>query len=266
MNSLDMLIAMKKSQGTDDLSAIFDEVLKYEKLAKTPAFADIKSSAAVQKKLPMITKALNGDMYDIMLLQVIRNVLIHLDEDLPGILPTVFADLSKRTQQRLDILNKSIVRVVYSDLGSYQDTYAGSVLMTLVSNIDNTSQSVVIITHQSDGYIIYQGIIHKSDKKMTVTTKTIQQAKATVNDVTLGITTYSILGNNAYRFGTATVGEQQYDIMMPSHDTLWLLQEQNVVHEIKLSIDEINRFNLIKTDINKVTDFLLSKIVDVLRG
>ena len=202
-----------------------------------------------------------------MLLQVIRNVLIHLDEDLPGVLPTVFADLSKRTQQRIDILNRSIVRVVYSDLGSYQDTYAGSVLMTLVSNIDNTSQSVVIITHQSDGYIIYQGIIHNtSDKKMTATSKKIQPAKATANDVTLGITTYSILGNNAYRFGTATVGEQQYDIMMPSHDMLWLLQEQNVVHEIKLSIDEINHFNLIKIDANKVTDFLLSKIVDVLRG
>lgn len=270
MNSIELLIKMKKEQGSDDLIQIFDELVKYEKLAKTPAFADIKKNQAVQKKLPLLTRVVNNDLYALSLLHIANYVLIEMGEELPGMLPQVFAEITDRSARKLRIIEHSIVKVSYEDLYEFNDNMKDTVLLTFVDNERKKNRSVSIITKQDDEYVVYQGRIQvESQSKAEVKTITLPVFEGTSDKIVVSINTMSILGNNAYPFGTVSTMKEDkeyiYSLLMPSHDKLWLLNDKNIVeHSYDMSTDEVNELNFIKTDINEVTSFFVNLLEKIL--
>ena len=264
MNQIDMLIKMKKSQNTDDLLTMFDEIVKYEKLAKTPAFVDIKASAPVQKKLPLLTKVVNNDLYSLALLQIAFHVITHVGGELPGILPTVLEEVSTRNAQRIQILEQTVIKINYRDLNRYEESLKDLVLLTLVDNERKKDRSIAIITSEDGGYVVYQGVLHMKEEEEHTTISSLSCHYKKNDNILLQMYHYSVLGNNAYRFATAIFGDITYDIMMPYHNMIWLLQGNEVTHRIQLPMDAVNQFNFIKTDIGQLSDFLLEIITETL--
>ena len=60
--------------------------------------------------------------------------------------------------------------------------------------------------------------------------------------------TYSVLGNNAYRFGSYTTENFVYDIMIGTHNELYLMNGDIVVSVHPIPSEDHNALNMVKKD------------------
>ena len=87
MSAIENLIQIKKQCKNDDIVRIMDEVTDYEKLSRSPVFRDLRTSKPAQKKLPLLSSAYQGDLYALSLLTLGGNIIAHLTDQVPRVLP-----------------------------------------------------------------------------------------------------------------------------------------------------------------------------------
>lgn len=264
MSAIEALIKTKKQGTNDDLIKFLDELILYEKLAKSETFRDLRTSTAAQKKLPLLSGAYTGNLYSVSLCQMVVNILNHLDGDAPDIVKDPIVAMTEKDLRRLEILQRSVIRVSYRALNEYdherQKDHVVGIFTTNTS--DNEDQvSILIVVKENEKYFIYQGFYQNTDSDMgTMQIKSDVYRKTEGTD-RLEIQTYSLQGNNAYPFGVFYHGNNKYQVMMPYHDLirLTLINGEDRI-KIPLTTSDINRMNMSKTEIQTFSECLMDLI------
>lgn len=258
MAAIETLIKVKKQAKTDDLITMLDEITIYEKLSKSKAFRDLRTSKAGQKKLPLLSGAYQGDLYSLSLLNIANNIFIYLTGQGIPVLGNLLEDLSIKDEKRMEILERSVIKVGYWDLTSYDHEVMKDSIVAIFAEEAEKKTILMIIVRDGNEYQIYFGQYEEEKELEECDHKPYVLKK---DDQTLSITSYSILGNNAYPFGTFFDGTKNYEIMMPDYETIWLIPGEGEKEILHTTLSERNQIGLDKTNIDRFTETLLNIIL-----
>lgn len=259
MSAIDMLIKMKKQAKTDDLIVLMDEIIAYEKLSKIEAFRDLETSTAAAKKLPLLSAAHKGDIYCASMLEMARNIIIHMTGTAPPITNIPQKELTVREERMKDVMEQSIIQVKYRTLEEYRHATMEESVVAVFSEDREGKNSILIVVRDGICYDIYQG--HYWEGNGISACSPMKPFVYKKDGYILAIETYSTLGNNAYPFATITTPDICYSVMFPVHDIIWLTPREGEQAVVKLSQEQITRLNMVKNDIHKFTECL----VDIIR-
>lgn len=259
MSVIDTLIKVKKQTKTDDVINIMDELIAYEKLSKVEAFRDLKTSKVAQQKLPLLSGIYRGDLYSLALVEIVENILIHLDEQIPEVLTNRTEEMDKKEEKRLKILENHIVHVMYRSLNEYDHELMEEHVVAVFIKEEKSQNAIVIIIKENDQYEFFQGYYQETNAKEQKNDK-LKPFVYTDGEVSLTITTYSILGNQAYPFAVFTTQKGSYDVLIPNYDELWLMKDSKTYQAISLTMGQRNELNNIKTDIQQYAEYLTDLI------
>lgn len=267
MSAIETLIKIKKSAKSDDLITLLDEVIAYEKLSKSEAFRDLSVSETAQKKLPLLAGAYKGDLYSLSLILLARNIIRHLENEVPEVLAIPIDRLAPKMQKRLELVQDNVIKVQYDDLTEYhQETMAEQVVAVFTENLGQR-KAILIVVRDNEKYDIYQGYYVDDNKTIHNMQKAVPYEREKTSVASgisyhLSILTYSLQGNNAYPFAELGYGETQYTVMMPDYTRIWIDEkETGIRREITLSMEERNALNLAKTEIEHFVNRLLEIII-----
>ena len=265
MTALESLIQAKKQAQTEDLLRFLDEIVLYKKLSKAEAFRDLRTSEAARKRLPLLSGAHTGNLYSLAMLSMVQNIMQHLDEEIPDVLYTPLENITERDEKRIALLEKSIIRVNYYPLSSYQDADCRDKIVAVFENKQSkskTQNALLIVTRVGDRYDIYQGYYAKKE----VEAPKLQHIPYThkEGEIALRIEIYSMLGNNAYPFAELSWGTDTFSVMMPDYKTIWLLKPHGLApsHVLPLTAEQVNGLNMAKTEVPGFA----TKIVEIIKG
>ncbi len=259
MSVLNDLIKIKTSKKEDDLIKMLDEVSAYEKLSVDKNLKDLKTSAVARAKCPLLAGFADGNMYETVLGELAGNVYLQIE----GIVPDVLAITEERTQKRekqIKILEQSIFRVDYRELAEYDNETMEDMLAAVFTRKYADNVLAVLIVRHPSGYTMYHGSYTISGKG---TEKKIRKIYNPV--ITKGkhgrftLYSYSVLGNNGYRFGSYEVSDAVYDVMIGPDNIMYVMQK-NVGNEISLSREECNDLNIAKKNPYDFADQVVSII------
>ncbi len=260
MTTIDTLIAIKKQSNTDDIIRFLDELITYEKLSKLPAFQDLEHSEAAKKKLPLLSAVYQNEFYALAIAEMAESILAYLEEDIPPVLHDRLQALTPKQVHKLNIMMKGVLEVSYHPLEEYvPDIMAEDVIAVFESERPNeeTEENALLILvkpEQSRIYSIYQGHYNPGakERKSPAFDKIKPYVHTESDGSTLTISHYSLLGNNGYVFAIYTKAGTDYQVLMPYHDTIWLLNSGICEQVVKLDLTQCNELALAKT---KVAEF-----------
>lgn len=268
MSALDSLIKVKKQAKTDDLLTLLDEVIAYEKLSKIKTFRDLKTSETAQKRLPLLSGIYKNDLYSLAMVSMVINIIQHLDGNVPEVLTEPMEIIDKRDKKRMEMMEKSIIKVKYYALNEYDDEESHDDVVAVFSGETTPSAkqtAILVVTRKDGGYHIYQGYYEEAGDN-------VEQRKCTPyvyrdaqeNQAELVIQTYSLQGNNAYPFALFRYQGQECGVMMPDYRRIWLMDEdeKKVRHKITMKQEQINQLNLVRPEIGKFAECL----TEIIRG
>lgn len=259
MSAIEALIKVKKQAKNDDLIRLLDEVITYEKLNKMKTFENLRTSKAAQKKVPLLSSAYQGDMYALSMVTMAGHILRHLDDNIPLILTELEEQITEKEQQRLLIMQDALIQPQYWPLHEYKHDKMRNHVVAMFSNERADKTAILIVAKESGTYHIYQG--YYKAKKTSVVSKALEPYCVKHDNMSLSILTYSIQGNNAYPFGVFHKNKKRYDVMLPSHDSMWLREVQTgELFTISLSMEQRNRLNMAKAQVESFADILLQII------
>ena len=255
-NLLDTLIEIKKTQLTsryiqDILKNIVEEITIYQKLSKAPRFKSIVDSPVLQKKLPLVWKAFQGDLTTGFFFLTAIDIVNFLLDDVLQISIDYKNNLSKNESLLANTLMNSEINIQYEELDNFNHNDVTQnkieVISTLTQPIANNSELIknnmrlLLVTkiledkdfnrssNQTDvpKLIIYQGLINRTILENAVIEKTDTANSDTKTEkLTFLLNSYSVQGNNDYAFGTVTYNEIIYELSQPTttqfrlHDTV----------------------------------------------
>ena len=251
MSAIETLIKVKKQSKTDDLVRLLDEVTIYEKLAKSEAFRDLKTSQPARKKCPLLASAYDGDLYAMSLLTLAGHVIAHLESVVPHVLTEPMAGLSQRERQKMELMQNQVICVSYDSLTAYDHKTMAEHVVAVYTSERETETAILIVVRNNNAYVIYQG--YYKEQSIVNNQKDYQPYVETRGQKSLVISNYSIQGNNAYPFGQYVTGEHTYSVMLPNHETLWAFKDIDHPMVIPLSIGDRNQLTMTKQSIKTFT-------------
>lgn len=261
MSMIDQLIQMKRAKKDNDIVAMLDEFTLYDKLSDIKALGDIDNSPALQKKLPHLTKLIKGDFYNLSLAIVARDILTHLNYEIPSAIYNHMADIPERTKKRLTLVGDSTVQAEYRELREYhQETNKNKVIGVYTNNVEDSDMvRIIIIVNQRDEiYTIYQGSYEEIDGEVCEKESRMnQQISSYIEKVkhgTIIIPNYSIQGNNSYPFAQYKNQEGFYYISIPDRKHLALSKDAPAYWDVSKGeiIGEVENITLTTKEINKL--------------
>lgn len=261
MSILDDLLKVKKSAKENDLINFIDEVPVYEKLSVNDKFKDLKSSEVARNKCPMLAAFTDGKAYETILADLVANIYMHMEGRIPEVLRSV-AERTPKQQKQFEILQSGIAHVSYYDLTQYDHEIMSESVAAVFTKEDKGVVTTAIIVRSTDGYEMYHGIYTVGGDVKNVISRLepiIIQGQRGV--FTMG--TYSMLGNNAYQFGTYNTGQVSYGVMISLEEELFLMNRENVAMNYKMTYTEANTLNRAKRDPEEFARRVLSIIESV---
>ena len=260
MGALESLIQIKRMAKSDDVVQLLDEVATYEKLAKVEAFRDLKTSEAARKKLPILAKAYDSDLYAVMLSDIASNILRHLEDEVPAVLEGLELVMNEKDVKRLEMMRSAIAQVTYRHVREYDhETMKGDIVAVFESSVELTNK-VIILVKTNGKYTVYQGSYSEEEKKKAERKKA--EPYVMERDGTrLSVMTYSIMGNNAYPFAVYEGEGGAFDVKMPDEGTISLASKtSNEARVHYMTKDEKNELTMAKSSVDKFANTLLEII------
>lgn len=276
MSVIDQLISIKKSSSNQDIISMIDEFITHEKLSRASSLGTIKDSPVLQKRLPMMYKAMSGDMYTTSLYILASNILTHLNVDIPEALKEYLNTLTPKKRQQLQIAQEHTLSIQYESLQAYNHLLDADHIVAIYTNeiVDSDRKSIVIVVHRERQYTIYQGTYAEgSSSEETEDYVKLEPYTFNGSDYQLIINSYSLQGNNSYFFAKLVYKHTTYHIMMPDTHQI-ILSKQGILGENEdlrdltfwdLSNSEVNAITFNQ---NKIDTFAetLSNIINVRKG
>ena len=269
---IDQLIHIKELSSSSDIITMMDEFVLYGRLSRSTALGNISDSPVLQKRLPLITKAVQGAIYELSLLVVASDIIQHLTGSIPDHIQAHLDDIPERTRRQLVAAQNGTLRVHYEVITAYHHESQENDVIAVYTNKQDTHTSVLIITHNMDRYTIYQGRFDNEDgDDAPDTIEAIDPTKTYIHKSEtheIHLDTYSNQGNNGYFFAQLHMDGLICHMMIPTPKTLWLsasphikqlLDPQGLI-EIQLNQAEINTLNMSKHSVEAFTT-TLSKII-----
>lgn len=245
MSVLDSLIKIKTSTQDDDLLKLLDEISIYEKLSVDEKLKDLKTSKITRTKCPILAAFSDGKLYETILADLAANVYLQIEGHIPAVLETD-TEKTLKQQKQMEILQSGIIHVEYRDLMEYDHEIMKYQLAAVFTNTCQDVVTAAIIVREPGGYKMYHGtyVITEINKSVGyVCTPLIIKGHNGI----FTMDSYSILGNNGYRFGHYVTDHASYDVMIGPDDILYLLQGDFTI-PCKIPKTEKNRLNMSKND------------------
>lgn len=236
MDLIAEIIKRKNTTPTDALEVIkrlITDIITYEKLAQNKRFQDIQNPV-VAKRCPDLYKASTDIGYESALLRELLPVLISFTNRSYATL-----ELEERTR-REEILDASYsIHLTVQDGGRYtEDDENQLVLRELnIEDPDRYDYLVIKATGQDVHAYMFRAI-------GTSANVTIEPVVVSRNGDTIGINSYSRLGNNDYPFGR--INDKSIRII---NGTLYVDKQPYVLESTALAL---------KTDLEDIAEYLLS--------
>lgn len=245
MGVLDDLIKIKTAKQEDDLLKLLDEIPIYEKLSVDKNLADLKNSDVTRKRCPLLAGFKDGKLYEILLADLAANVYLQIENRIPDVLMSA-VNFSAKQERQKEVLKHGITRIEYRDITEYDHDELSALVAGVFTKREGTACTIAIVVKMPDGYVMYHGCYmgDKTEKDGTVKNNPIiirgSKGIFTMNN-------YSMLGNNAYRFGTYSCMNGTYDVMLGMEGELYLMNgEQPMVYELSHAL--MNRIHMAKSD------------------
>lgn len=269
MSIIDQLIQIKKSSDSDDIVNMLDDFTLYGRLSKIPALSDISKSAALKKQLPLLSKAVEGDIYCLSLYMIAANIVGYLGYEIPETITTHINNTPDSLKQKLMIAQENTIRVDYQSLDMYQhNSMRENVTAIYINKLDDETH-IVIITRSGKSQRIFQGSYVESDESESneALAKKHQKAKSLIyedDELHIKIENYSLQGNNAYFFAHVKLNRTEYKMMMDSKNNLILKNAKGRGEDftIQLDIVSLNRINMAKSEPQQFIDTLAHIIIE----
>ena len=244
MNVLDDLIKIKKNTQNNDLIKLLDEVAAYDKLSADKTLKDLKNSEITRKKCPLLAGFVDGKFYETILAELAANVYLQIEGQIPVILETA-TERSLKQQKQIEILQTGIARVEYHELTDYNHETMSPFLAAVFTSHTDNAVTAAIIVKQDNKYKMYHGTytVIEEEKVSEVIAKQITVNGDHGNFI---MNSYSILGNNGYRFGYYTDNQTIYDIMISPDNVLYLINGEDITTRA-INNEEKNILNEAKT-------------------
>lgn len=264
MDLIGQLINQKEKDNNANIQLYLEELIKYEKLSRSPKFKHIKESTILQKQLPLCWEAFNGDSYSIWMLYNCKFIINALNVNLP-----IFDDLfnghykSKEFKQKLIIGNAFNIKFKFFDLLKLaldfkNDDYNDSNYIQLrQKNSEQDGYNYIVIKQDDNNIYIYQGFIENSDEKLKNYFAYKEYVKKS-KDLDIKIKAFSPQGNNNYNFAVIKDNESKLiNVSMPNDSTFLFRDANNVkLAKINLTKSDENVLNLNINDINVIADMI----------
>lgn len=217
MSIIDQLIQIKKSADNSDIVAMLDEFSVYSKLSKIPALSDISKSDALQKQLPLLSKAIDGDIYCLSLYMIASDITTHLGYDIPENITAYINNVPEKLKKRLIVAQENTIKVDYQGLDTYQHELMQDYVVAVYTHEHEEETRIAIIVRWDKGQRVFQGSYVPSGENEQTSGQKQQKAKTlthTEGDVTVRVKNYSVQGNNAYFFASVDIGQETYSMMI----------------------------------------------------
>lgn len=256
MSLIDQLISIKKATSGNDILAMMDEFILYERLSRSSALGDLETSPVLQKRLPLIHKAISDNIYELSLFIMAGNIINHLTGETPEHINEHMMKVPELTKKRLQLAQENTLSVRYYDLTDYHHALYEDQVVAVYTNVIEPTTSVIIITYTNNAYNIFQGSFYDLDNEVDKETKeekvfvVLEDYIFSTQTHSISIETYSAQGNNGYPFGTYDNKESIRYLMLPDDFTLWILPSQ---HLTKVKPDEITKIPLTVEEVNRLT-------------
>lgn len=277
MDLLTKLIDVKKTAKTNNaiqtISDMLDELIKYERLSRVPAFKHI-SNPAVQKQMPLVWTAFTGDPSSIWAFDVAMNIVQSLSDKFTDLSSDFNDKYTSKERRSLITVGQSVnPRPVYCDLDCLPTTVDLENRIVLKSESaalegdddDNPPlfATFTVISYEANLIRIFTGhreIIQEDDgeggvktyKAKNTNAYTIKPYRMSRNGHELSIASYSTHFNNDYPF--ATVGS--YSVRMPNNRT-FVFERGRTAVEAPMNEQQMNTFLMNIEDIETVASVIL---------
>lgn len=250
MSILDDLIKIKTCAQDDDLIKMLDEIPVYEKLSVNEQFKDLKSSAITRSKCPMLAAFADGNAYETILGELIANIYLHIENDIPDMFHTVI-ERTPKEQKQFEILQQSLIRITYHMLSEYDHELMKDRIAAVFTNRRDMTTVLVIILRDQNEYDMYHGCYDTNGKEY-VYTLMLEPVVVRGNKGVFTMASYSVLGNNGYPFGCYMMDNEDYGTMIGPDGELFLTKGDGTF--LQYHIPDEKR-NLLATSKNDAKDF-----------
>lgn len=245
MGVLDDLIKIKTAKQEDDLLKLLDEIPVYEKLSVDPMLADLKNSDITRKRCPLLAGFKDGNLYETLLADLAANVYLQIENRIPDVLMNEVG-LSEKQEKQKEVLKNGISRIEYRDIMEYDHDEMGKLVAAVFTKREGLICTVAIVVKIPDGYVMYHGCYTTDTEEEN---NVIMKHPIIVRGAggIFSMNNYSMLGNNAYRFGTYSYDSGTYDVMLGMEGELYLMNgEQPIVYKLPHAL--MNRIYMAKSD------------------
>lgn len=252
---IDQLIQIKKSADSNDIVNMLDEFTVYSRLSKIPALSDISKSSALKKQLPLLSKAIEGDIYCLSLYMVAANIIGYLGYDIPETIATHIDNTPDSLKQKLIIAQENTIRVDYQSLDMYQHDSMRDTITAIYIHKPADETRIVILTRSGKQQRIFQGSYIESEETSDQNSPSNVYQKARSlryedDHLRIKIDNYSIQGNNAYFFAEVKINHVGYRMMLDNQYRLVFKANHSTSNDftIELDISAMNRINMAKSE------------------
>lgn len=264
MGVLDDLIRIKSSKQEDDLLKMLDEIPVYEKLSVDENLRDLKNSSVTRAKCPMLTGFVDGKIYETVLTELVSNVYLQIEGAIPEILSTA-AEKSLKQQRQMEILGASIAHVEYCELTQYDHEKMKNRLAAVFTKPCQDVVTAVLIVREPGGYKMYHGT-YMVKETGTFDIGVSEPLVVKGEHGMLIMDSYSVLGNDGYRFASYKNPRISYDVMIGPDGVMYLLNGNRTEITFHISESQRNHLNLAKKDPQEFAKLLIAIIEDVIRS
>lgn len=262
MGVLDDLIRIKSNKQEDDLLKMLDEIPVYEKLSVDEKLKDLKNSAVTRAKCPMLAAFIDGKLYETVLAELVSNVYLQIEGNIPEILSAA-TEKSLKQQRQMEILKDSIVHVEYRALTEYDHKMMKDRLAAVFTKPYQDIVMAVLIIKEPDTYTMYHGTYEVKEgdiSNMNVSEPLITKGKRGI----LAMDSYSVLGNDGYRFASYRNSHISYDIMIGPDGLMYFLNGNHTEMTFPIPESQRNHLNLAKKCPEEFAGLLTAIIEDVI--
>lgn len=228
MDLIGQLIQNKKNiadvpQMLDDM---LNEIIKYEKLSKSPKFQTITESPMLQKQMPTIWRAFNSNSQAIFVFNQAMSIVQQLSDNQLKIFIDYTENYTPREHKQFNLIgNAAGFTFTYCELSQLSPTVLETDdLLYLSEPVTHETERVAVIQHKDKTITVYQGVIDNDGK--TVSEKSaVKPYEYEKNGDKVVINTFSAQGYNNYKFATLN----NIPVSMPNTESIKYHYETPIV-------------------------------------
>lgn len=269
MDLIQSLIQAKKSDQEYDWAGYFNELIKYEKLSKSPKFKHIVDSPILQKQLPLCWAAFNDDARAYWMLNEAATIVQSVTTNYLAIFTDLEQHYSDRKRRQMEIIgNVQKYYISYMGIDSIRDPFNNEDVFYLTEEGENNAVSIAAVYTTETHASVFSGTLtlRDDDDEETDDLAVVPAYESDKNNVVVKIDTYSVQGNNDYEFALVTTPTDRFKVSMPDGRTFRYNTTANgkpVVIDVPISESDVSDINMNIVDVSVLAKYLRKYIPDI---